>query len=67
MIGVQLLVGVEEAGVEGLGVLRAQLEDVAHLDGVPQGQRAAAPRAGVAVDGVAQVGEQIDLEVAAAG
>ena len=60
----ELLVGVEELGVERLGVLRAQLEDVADLDRVPQGQLAAAPRAGIAVDRVAQVGEQIDLEIA---
>ena len=64
MIGLELLVGVEELGVQGLGILRAQLEDVAHLDGVPQGQLGAAPRARIAVDGVAQVGEQIDLEIA---
>ena len=60
---VQLFTGVEEAGPQRLGILRAQLEHVAHFDGMAQGHGAAAPRARIAVDGITQVGEQIDLEI----
>ena len=60
----ELLVGVEELGIQRFGVLRAELEDVADLDRVPQGQPRAAPRAGIAVDRVAEVGEQVGLEIA---
>ena len=61
----ELLALVEEAGGKRVGILRAQLEDVADLDGVPHGQLAAAPRAGIAIDRVPQIGEAGDLEIAA--
>ena len=65
MIGWSCSCLVEESGVKRLGILRAELEDVADFDGVPHGQLAAAARAGVAVRRVAQVGELRRLEIAA--
>ena len=62
MIGLMLLGLIEEPGVQRLGILRAQLENVAHFDGVPHGQLAAAPRAPIAVRRVPQVGELRCLE-----
>ena len=48
---------VQVGAVHGLGVLAAQLENVADFDAATQRQRAFAVRAGVAFDGVAQVGD----------
>ena len=58
-----LAVLVEEARVERLGVLGAELEDVADLDCRGEGERAAAVRADIALSGFAHVGE-LRLEVA---
>ena len=61
---VQLLLVVEEVGPQRLGVFRTQLEDMARLDGMSQGQHGAAARARVVVDRIAKVGELVDLEIA---
>src|SRR5689334_14557290 len=52
-----LAVLVQERRVERLRVERAEVEDMAHLDGSAELQRAAALRAAVALAGVAEVGE----------
>ena len=61
----ELLLVVQEAGGEGLGILGPQLEDVAHLDRMAHGELRAAPRAGIAVHRVAEIVVAQRLEVAA--
>ena len=55
---------VQHGGVERLGVLGAELEDVAHLDAALDGQSAVAVRARVTLDHVAQVGHVRQRRVA---
>jgi hypothetical protein len=63
--GALLAVFVAEGGAHGLGVLVAQLEDLAHFDAARERDRLAAFGAGVARLGGAQVGPEIDGEIAA--
>ena len=56
-----LLVQVD--GLHGLGILGAQLEDVAHLDAPQEGELPPAAGAGVLVRHIAQVRRLGDLEV----
>jgi hypothetical protein len=65
MKGLLLAVFVAEGGAHGLGVLVAQLEDLAHFDAARERDRLAAFGAGVARLGGAQVGPEIDGEIAA--
>jgi hypothetical protein len=53
-----------EAGAQRLGVLGAQLEDVTHLDGLADGQRGVAERAGLALLHLAQVEPLVHGDVA---
>ena len=61
-------VAVEDGGAHGLGVLVAELEDVADLDGFAEAQVAAPPMgSGLAFVDVADVGDEGGLEVARRG
>ncbi len=59
-----LAVAVEDGGSHGLGVLVAELEDVADLDGLAEAQRLAADGVELAFVDVADVGDEGGLEVA---
>jgi hypothetical protein len=57
-------VAVEDGGAHGFGVLVAELEDVADLDGFADAQGLAADGVGLALVDVADVGDEGGLEVA---
>ena len=60
-----LAVGIEEGGIQRLGILGAEFEDMTDLDAAPHLQHAAAAaRAGIAVGDVADVGKLRQREVA---